>query len=112
MWGGEGPVNGGWDCSGLVKAAYAVSGIILPRVAQDQYHAGPPVPENQLQPGDLVFYGVPDNIHHVGMYVGNGLMVNAPDFNIPVRVQPYRHAGDDYFGATRPANSIVPRPQL
>ncbi|MFE3196314.1 NlpC/P60 family protein [Nocardia sp. NPDC059240] len=104
VWGGDGPqVNGGWDCSGLTKAAYAAAAITLPRTAQAQYEAGPPVSEDQLRPGDLVFYGTADNIHHVGLYLGNQKMLNAPTFDVPVRIQDYRYPGDDYFGATRPS---------
>jgi len=116
VWGGNGPtVNGGWDCSGLTKAAYAAAGITLPRTAQDQYYAGPPIPENQLQPGDLVYYGTSNDIHHVGLYLGAGKMINAPTFNRPVQIGDYRHQGDDYFGATRPllpAAAAVVGPQL
>ncbi|MEU7140429.1 bifunctional lytic transglycosylase/C40 family peptidase [Nocardia sp. NPDC046473] len=101
VWGGDGPeASGGWDCSGLTRAAYLAAGITLPRVAQDQYYASPPVPENELQPGDLVFYGTADNIHHVGIYLGAGKMINAPTFDQPVQIADYRLG--DYFGATRP----------
>ena len=77
-WGGEGPYA--FDCSGLVQAAYADAGIWLPRVAQQQFDAGPQVPPDEpLQPGDLVFFGS-DAAHivHVGMVSGPGLMVDAP----------------------------------
>ncbi|MEG8179374.1 transglycosylase SLT domain-containing protein [Nocardia terpenica] len=106
VWGGDGPqINGGWDCSGLTRAAYAAAGIDLPRTAADQYHAGPPIPENQLRPGDLVFYAnAKDGIHHVGVYLGGGKMISAPTFGIPVRIQDYRYPGDDYLGATSPLN--------
>ncbi len=101
VWGGNGPdINGGWDCSGLVQAAYRRSGITLPRTTDEQYAAGPRIPDNDLAPGDLVFYGVEGNIHHVGMYLGAEKMVHAPTFGIPVQVSDYRLA--DYFGATRP----------
>ncbi|WP_367666988.1 C40 family peptidase [Streptomyces sp. DG2A-72] len=76
---GEPLVSGGFDCSRLTKAAYAAAGITLPRVAQDQYNAGPRVPADApLLPGDLVFYGTPSNVHHVGLYIGSGHMINAP----------------------------------
>lgn len=102
VWGGNGAADGGFDCSGLTAAAYGAAGITLPRKAQWQYDAGPRVPAGQpLLPGDLVFYGKPTNIHHVGLYIGGGLMINAPDFGLTVRIEPYR--GDDYAGATRPA---------
>lgn len=107
VWGGNGPQNGdaGFDCSGLTKAAYAAAGVSLPRTAQTQFNAGPRVPAGQpLLPGDLVFYGTPSNIHHVGLYIGGGLMINAPDFGQQVQINNYRYNGDDYAGATRPAN--------
>ncbi|GAB4588965.1 C40 family peptidase [Nocardia sp. IFM 10818] len=103
VWGGDGPqVNGGWDCSGLTKAAYAATGITLPRTAAEQYHAGPVISESALRPGDLVYYGTESNIHHVGLYLGGGKIVNAPTFGVPVRIQDLHYEGDDYFGATSP----------
>ena len=104
-WGGDGPAAGdaGFDCSGLTKAAYAAAGIPLPRVAQEQYDAGPHVPAGQaLEPGDLVFYGTARDIHHVGLYIGGGQMIDAPRPGKPVRIEGYRYAGDDFMGATRP----------
>ncbi|GAB2790488.1 C40 family peptidase [Amycolatopsis magusensis] len=106
VWGGNGPDNGdtGFDCSGLTKAAYGAAGISLPRTAHTQYHAGPRVPDGQpLLPGDLVFYGPPSKIRHVGLYIGNGKMLNAPTFGQPVQIDDYRYEGDGYAGATRPA---------
>lgn len=104
VWGGDGDTDGGWDCSGLTKAAYAAAGIGLPRTAIEQFYAGTPVPENQLQPGDLVYYGTAADIHHVGMFLGAGLMIDAPTFDQSVQIEHYRYSGDDYFGATRPTN--------
>ncbi|RLP11995.1 C40 family peptidase [Propionibacterium australiense] len=73
VWGGTGPV--GYDCSGLMQAAYAAAGISIPRVTWDQVNAGTPVySTDDLRPGDLVFYY--DN-GHVGMYIGDGLVLNA-----------------------------------
>jgi cell wall-associated NlpC family hydrolase len=106
QWGGDGPTAGdaGFDCSGLTAFAYAAAGIRLPRTAHTQFGAGPHVPAGSpLQPGDLLFYGTPDAVHHVGMYLGDGRMVNAPTFGQPVRTAYYRWRGDDYLGATRPA---------
>ncbi len=103
LWGGDRP--GGFDCSGLVQAAYAAAGIQLPRTAQEQYDAGPPVPAGRpLQPGDLVFFG-PDLAHvdHVGILVSATEMVDAPHTGAVVRVEPYQWS--DYLGATEPASS-------
>ena len=108
VWGGNGPDGGdaGFDCSGLTKAAYDAAGVSLPRTAQTQFNAGPRVAAGQpLLPGDLVFYGTPSRIHHVGLYIGGGLMINAPTFGQPVQIDNYRYNGDDYAGATRPAAS-------
>ena len=105
VWGGNGPQQGhaGFDCSGLTKAAYATAGIELPRTAHTQFFATRHVaPDEALQPGDLVFYGNPyTKIHHVGIYIGNGQMINAPTFGMPVQVASYRFS--DYAGAGRPA---------
>ena len=109
VWGGDGPLNGegGFDCSGLTTAAYAHAGLALPRTAHTQYYAGPHVPADaELMPGDLVFYGVPERVHHVGLYLGGGQMVNAPRRGKPVQVAYVRYAGDDYLGATRPAAGV------
>ncbi|MDT7616289.1 MAG: hypothetical protein QOF00_3736 [Pseudonocardiales bacterium] len=111
VWGGDGPAAGdaGFDCSGLTHFAYAAATVTLPRTAHTQYYAGPHVPAGApLQPGDLVFYGTAARVHHVGMYIGAGRMVNAPTFGEPARTAYYRWGGDDYLGATRPAASGVP----
>jgi cell wall-associated NlpC family hydrolase len=74
VWGGTGPDT--FDCSGLMQWSWSNAGISIPRVAADQQAWSIPVPISQVQPGDLVFFGNP--AHHVGMYIGNGLMVEAP----------------------------------
>ena len=101
VWGGETP-GVGFDCSGLVQAAYKVAGITLPRVAQDQYnmttHLAPGVP---LQSGDLLFFGGgPTDVTHVGIYVGGGQMVDAPHSGADVRVETYG-GWTDFVGATQ-----------
>jgi cell wall-associated NlpC family hydrolase len=113
VWGGE-TAGVGFDCSGLVQAAYRVAGVALPRVAQDQYDATPKLaPGAPLAPGDLVFFGAgPDSIDHVGLYVGvvNGqnVMVDAPHTGADVRAEPIPATlGSSfgsllYVGATRP----------
>ena len=79
-WGGTGPKS--YDCSGLVMTSYLRSGITLPRVAADQYAAGPTVPLDQAQQGDLLFYAYdvtdPATIHHVVIYAGGGNIIDAP----------------------------------
>lgn len=75
-WGGTNPATG-LDCSGLVQLVYGKLGIQLPRTSQQQQHSGTKVPSlSQAQPGDLVFFGQP--AHHVGIYVGDGKMIDAP----------------------------------
>lgn len=109
VWGGEDPSApghpGNFDCSGLVQAAYAAEGVALPRVAQDQYNATTKLPANAtLQPGDLVFFGQnTQNISHVGIYIGNGMMIDAPHTGAQVRTESYQWA--DFVGATRPTDS-------
>ena len=99
LWGGNG--QGGFDCSGLSRAAFAAAGVSLPRVAQEQFGAGPPAGGSSALPGDLLFFGSGvSGIDHVGIYVGAGLMIDAPHTGAVVRVEP---AGwDGFVGATRP----------
>lgn len=105
LWGGEGlpSQNGQFDCSGLTQAAYASVGINLPRVANDQWYAGPHPSRDQLRPGDLVFFANdltdPRSIHHVGIYVGGGYMINAPHTGAVIRYDSIDQTG--YIGATR-----------
>ncbi|MER6399406.1 bifunctional lytic transglycosylase/C40 family peptidase [Kitasatospora sp. NPDC001603] len=105
LWGGEGlpSQNGRFDCSGLTQAAYASVGITLPRVANDQWYAGQHPSRDQLRPGDLVFWatdlGDPRTIHHVGIYVGGGYMINAPHTGAVIRYD--KIDSKEYIGATR-----------
>jgi len=99
LWGGGTPA--GFDCSGLVQAAYHVAGLELPRTAQQQYDAGPRLPAAApLQPGDLVFFGSPTSVTHVGIVAADNQMIDAPHTGAVVRVESYHW--DDYLGATRP----------
>ncbi|MGW7295763.1 C40 family peptidase [Streptomyces xiamenensis] len=106
LWGGNGTPEheGRFDCSGLTKAAYEAVGIELPRVANDQWASGPHPERDELLPGDLVFFAndLTDSrsIHHVGIYVGGGYMIDAPYTGAEIRFDPIDSA--DYFGATRP----------
>lgn len=107
VWGGETP-GVGFDCSGLVQAAYKVAGITLPRVAQDQYDATTKLaPDDPLEPGDLVFFGgSTTDVTHVGIYIGNGQMVDAPYTGAEVRVESFpttvgaSWGTDTFLGAT------------
>jgi peptidoglycan DL-endopeptidase CwlO len=83
VWGASGP--GGFDCSGLVLYAWRSAGKSLPHSSRAQYAATTRVSVSQIQVGDLVFYGSP--IHHVGMYIGNGNMVEASRRGTPVRTR-------------------------
>lgn len=109
VYGGESPA--GYDCSGLVQAAYRAAGINLPRTAQEQYDAGPHLPAGaQLEPGDLVFFGQsPSDVEHVGIVLREGEMVDAPHPGTVVRTEPFpatigaAFGEERYLGATRPA---------
>ncbi|MGI5195404.1 NlpC/P60 family protein [Streptomyces sp. CA-288835] len=82
VWGATGP--DAFDCSGLMQAAYRSAGISLPRTTYGQIEAGERVSRGDLRPGDLVFFY--SSISHVGLYVGNGQMIHAPNPSAPVRV--------------------------
>jgi cell wall-associated NlpC family hydrolase/outer membrane murein-binding lipoprotein Lpp len=103
VWGAAGP--SAYDCSGLVLAAYRSAGIYLPRVSRAQWYAGPHVSLGELAPGDLVFFarnvGAPSTIHHVGIYIGGGAMVEAPYTGARVRTASIGRS--DYIGAVRPS---------
>jgi peptidoglycan DL-endopeptidase CwlO len=83
IWGASGPSE--FDCSGLVMWAYEQEGIQLDHYTGDQWTEGEHVSRNQLEPGDLVFFYA--DISHVGLYLGDGLMVDAPSFGQDVMVQ-------------------------
>jgi cell wall-associated NlpC family hydrolase len=87
-WGGSGP--NAFDCSGLVMWAYQQAGISLPHSSQALASGGQPVSMDQMQPGDLVTYY--SDASHVGMYVGDGMMVHASTYGTPVRVAPVANA--------------------
>ncbi|MFC3578339.1 NlpC/P60 family protein [Streptomyces yaanensis] len=95
VWGATGP--DAFDCSGLVQAAYRSAGISLPRTTYAQIGAGQRVPLSELLPGDLVFFY--SGISHVGIYVGHGQMIHAPNPSAPVRLAPIDEM--PFAGATR-----------
>lgn len=90
VWGATGPNT--YDCSGLMLRAFQAAGINLPRVSRQQFYAGGHVPIAQAQAGDLLFYATdpsdPSTIHHVGLYMGDGQMVEAPYSGESVRMKP------------------------
>jgi len=95
VWGAAGP--GAFDCSGLVVWAFAQEGITLPHYTGDLWNSGMHVSRDNLEPGDLVFFFA--DLSHVGMYIGNGLMVDAPSTGQVVQVQAV--FWDAYVGAVR-----------
>jgi peptidoglycan DL-endopeptidase CwlO len=100
VWGGDGPDV--FDCSGLVQWSLAQAGVVMPRVAAAQAMTGPLVPVSDLQPGDLLFYHTdptaPTYISHVAIYIGDGLMEQAPEPGLDVEVVPAAF-GSGFAGA-------------
>jgi cell wall-associated NlpC family hydrolase len=100
-YGSTGPCSTGFDCSGLVMQAWAAAGISVPRDTYSQWAALPKVAESAIEPGDLLFY---NGLGHVAMYVGNGMIIDAPTEGEPVRELPMSTAwyADSFVGAARP----------
>jgi hypothetical protein len=102
VWGGDGPKV--FDCSGLVQWSFAQAGLVMPRVAADQALTGPRVPLSSLEPGDLLFYhtdpSAPTYISHVAIYLGRGMMEQAPEPGMDVQVVPIA-LGSEFAGAVR-----------
>ncbi|GAA2812672.1 C40 family peptidase [Kitasatospora paracochleata] len=94
-WGATGPDS--FDCSGLTLRAFAAGGVTLPRVSQDQFAGGRKIARDQVQPGDLVFYY--SDLHHVGIYLGNGQLLHAPRTGKNVEIVPWDVM--PYAGAVR-----------
>ncbi|MFI7384591.1 NlpC/P60 family protein [Streptomyces sp. NPDC049813] len=97
VWGATGPDS--YDCSGLTQAAWKAAGITLPRTTWDQVEAGTTVPLSSIQPGDLVFFY--DDISHVGLYLGDGMMIHAPKPGASVREESI------YYDGTSSIHSVV-----
>ena len=103
QWGGAGPYT--YDCSGLTMVAWAHAGVALLHCAGDQWVEGVHVPLDSPQRGDLLFYATnnsdPATIHHVGIYIGGGDMVDAPYTGVDVRIDSIDAPGVP-IGAVRP----------
>ncbi|WP_405716572.1 MULTISPECIES: NlpC/P60 family protein [unclassified Streptomyces] len=102
VWGAEGPDS--FDCSGLTSQAWAKAGLVIPRTSQEQWRQLRKVPVNALRPGDLVIYF--PKATHVALYLGNGLVVQAPRPGSRVKVSPL--ASNPLLGAVRPDPRNVP----
>ncbi|MBL7492783.1 C40 family peptidase [Frankia sp. AgB1.9] len=86
VWGATGPYA--FDCSGFSQYIFKQLGRYLPRTAQQQFNATLRVPQSAKQPGDLIFFGTPNNIYHMGIYAGNGYMWAAPQTGDVVKLEP------------------------
>jgi peptidoglycan DL-endopeptidase CwlO len=102
VWGGAGPNV--FDCSGLTMYVWAKAGVYLGHYTGDQWNEGTHISRGNLEPGDLVFFAYntsdPSTIHHVGIYVGGGEMIDAPYTGVDVRKESAFETG--YIGAVRP----------
>ncbi|MFI2611748.1 NlpC/P60 family protein [Kitasatospora sp. NPDC018619] len=96
-WGKNGPAS--FDCSGLTSQAYRAAGVTISRTSEEQWKDGPHVDRANLQPGDLVFFY--NDLHHVGLYIGDGKMIHAPRTGKNIEVLPI--SAMPYMGAVRPA---------
>jgi len=96
-WGGASPSTG-FDCSGLTMYVFAQLGVSLPHYAAAQFGMGTPVARADLQPGDLVFF---DGLAHVGIYIGGGMMIHAPQTGDVVKITAISDFGSGYVGARR-----------
>jgi peptidoglycan DL-endopeptidase CwlO len=101
VYGGTGPCKLGFDCSGLVQAAWAFAGVAIPRDTFEQWAALPHIPMSSIQPGDLIFY---NGEGHVAMYVGGGDIIDAPQTGMDVEKIPMDTSWylDNEDGATGP----------
>ena len=98
VYGGASP--GGFDCSGLVMWVYGRLGVSLPHNAAALYSVGRPVPRGRLRPGDLLFFS---GLGHVGLYIGHGRMIHAPQSGRRVEIQALSRRRGSFVGARRVA---------
>ena len=101
LWGATGPNR--WDCSGLTMAAWEHAGVQLPHYSVAQYEQIQHIQQDELRPGDLIFWALnpsdPGTIHHVAMYLGNGMMIHAPRTGKPVQIDSvYYWLPPNFFG--------------
>ena len=94
-YGGASPA--GFDCSGLVFYAFKQTGRQVPRTSRDQYRRAAPVPLDAARPGDLVFFSSAQKISHVGIYIGAGEFIHAPDTGQRVKISSME---EDYYRNT------------
>ena len=101
VYGSTGPCNQGFDCSGLVMSAWASAGVTIPRDTYEQWAALPHISESDIQPGDLLYY---NGIGHVAMYVGGGMIIDAPTPGRDVEEIPMDESwyADNFDGAAEP----------
>lgn len=100
VWGAAGP--GSYDCAGLTRAAWMVAGVALPRTARDQAAAITAIPLTDIRVGDLIFFY--DDVSHVGLYIGNSMMIHAPSPGAYIREESIFYAGQAAIhSAARPA---------
>ncbi|SFB84587.1 NlpC/P60 family protein [Streptomyces aidingensis] len=97
VWGATGPNS--YDCSGLTQAAWRAAGVELPRVTYDQVNAGTRISRDAMLPGDLVFFY--SDISHVGIYIGDGMMIHAPKPGDVIKVESVDYM--PFYAAVRPA---------
>jgi peptidoglycan DL-endopeptidase CwlO len=101
VYGGTGPCNLGFDCSGLAQAAWAAAGVAIPRDSYEQWAGLPHVPLSAIEPGDLLIY---NDEGHVAIYVGNGYIIDAPQTGMDVERIPMSTSwyADNLDGVLRP----------
>ena len=102
VWGGEGPR--GFDCSGLVKYVFNQFGVELPHYTVTQAQRGTPVGRSELRPGDVIFFGEDGGtgfLYHVGIYVGNGSFLHAPQTGDVVKVSRLEGRYDRNYACAR-----------